>query len=88
MLVETDSSAMDFSAENVSAVLDRSLEQTSSLSSEDLVKLLLNHVNVNVALVKDSVAERFNEERKHLNDVVQVILTSLCKKLDKFENSI
>ena len=61
---------MEFSAKNVSAVLDRSLEQTSSLNSEDLVKLLLNHVNVNVALVKDSVDERFNEERKHLNDVV------------------
>ena len=79
---------MEFSAENISTVLNRSLEQTSSLSTEDIVKVLLNHVNANVALVKNNVDERFSEERTHLNDVVQVITTSLSKKLDRFEDVI
>ena len=81
---------MEFS--EASKVLGRNLDPSAPLSNSDLLQLFMKYtsstVDTRVDELKEHLQESMSDDRKHFNEVLQVAIRGLCKKVESNEELI
>ena len=74
--------------DKISNIVGRHIDPASTLSNEDLIKLLIDDTNTKVSDLWKDIKEELNLDRKHNKEVVESVVVGFCKRLDNLEKFV